>query len=95
MLNVNISVFLLLINFDLKDNFFSIYFAFFFKISIAPNIEVENKYKILKKDVGVSTSRLSQSSGSRIAHHQRISNAVSPRHDILQYLYVISTYTLI
>lgn len=49
--------------------FFDTLCIFFKKISIAPNIEVENKYKILKKDVGVSTSRLSRLSGSRIAHH--------------------------
>ena len=36
----------------------------------------------LKKDVGFSTVCLSQSSGLRIASTQRISNAVSPRHNI-------------
>ena len=36
-----------------------------------------------KKDVGVSTSRPSQVSGSRIAYTQRIDNTDSPRHDAL------------
>ena len=36
-----------------------------------------------KKDVGVSTSRPSQVSGSHIAYAQRIDNTDSPRHDAL------------
>ena len=36
-----------------------------------------------KKDMGVSTSRPPQVSGSRIAYTQRIDNTDSPRHDAL------------